>query len=373
MNTRKFSLFMEKDNKALLDSVLNTAIEGNASDVHLTVGEPYCFRIGSEIVRAEAPPLNESEIRELIFSILTNDKIALLEETGELDLSYESISIKGARFRVNMGKERKGFYSTFRIIPHKIRRIENLGFPNDKSWKDIISLNKGLVLVTGATGSGKSTTLASLIQKINEDKYEKIITIEDPIEYIHESKKALIIQREVGKHTQNFYAGVKWSLRQDPDIILVGEIRDKETARAALIASETGHLVFSTLHTKDSVGTIGRYIDLFDSHEQSEIKNALSSNLSYVISQQLVPYERVESRTLAVEIMKNISAIGALIRKGNIHQIQGYIESNSKEGMITMDRHLEDLCIEGKISQEVAIEYASNRDVLENTLKRRNS
>ncbi len=287
----------------------------------------------------------------------------------ELDFSYQTENVKDARFRVNIGRENRGNYATFRIIPNEIRNITDIGFPSDDIWKDIISLNKGLVLVTGVTGSGKSTTLASIIQEINRAYRDVIICIEDPIEYIHKNKRSIVIQREVGRDTNSFSSGVKWAFRQDPDDILVGEIRDTETARAALTAAETGHLVFSTLHTKDAVGTIRRYIELFPSDEQGEIRNSLSDNLFYVISQQLIPYEMRTGRVLAMEVMKNTFALKNLIREGKVHQMQNLLQTGIKEGMITMDKHLEMLCRGGRISQDIAVQYATNRDELSVRLK----
>ena len=359
----------KEQHKDHLDFLLGGAVKENASDIHIVTDETCCFRIGPDLVRVESS-LGSENAEEMIYSIVSDEQRQILEESSELDFSYQTdaFDLEGLRLRVNVGRERKGLYATFRIIPKDIRKIEELGFPDDRVWQDITGLNKGLVLVTGVTGSGKSTTLASLIQHINHTRPEKIITIEDPIEYVHASNKALIVQREIGKDTQSFYSGVKWSLRQDPDILLIGEIRDRETARAALTAAETGHLVFSTLHTKDAVGTLSRYTDLFEGHEQGEIRGALADNFAYIISQQLVPYERRENRALAVEILKNISSVQALVRKGNFHQIPSYIESNAREGMITMDRHLENLYKEGRITVEDAVQYASNRDELEKRL-----
>jgi twitching motility protein PilT len=351
-----------------LDQVLKVAVENGASDVHLVVAEPYLFRIGPEVVRCSGNPLTPQEVEEIIRSLISPKQTQLLKDTHELDFSYQPEAIVKARFRVNVGLENKGLFATFRVIPNEIREISKLGFPDAKVWQDVVGLNKGLVLVTGVTGSGKSTTLASLIQEMNARYSEKIICIEDPIEYVHKNQMSVVIQREVGRDTQSFAAGVKWALRQDPDNILVGEIRDMETARAALTAAETGHLVLTTLHTKDAVGTIRRFVELFPSSEQNEIRASLSDNLAYVLSQQLIPYEIKTNRVLAMEVLRNNFAIANLIREGKIHQLQGLIETGMKEGMITMDRHLQDLYHAGRITRETALFYAANRAAQEEAL-----
>jgi twitching motility protein PilT len=259
----------KKNSVSALEQVLSVAVENGASDVHLVVGEPFLFRIGPDVIRCNVSPLTRPDVEELIRNLLSEKQSQILSETHELDFSFQTDKIDKARFRVNVGLENKGLFATFRVIPNVIRDIAKLGFPDDKVWQDIVGLNKGLVFVTGVTGSGKSTTLASIIQEINARYAEKIICIEDPIEYVHSNQKSVVIQREVGRDTQSFAAGVKWALRQDPDNILVGEIRDVETARAALTAAETGHLVLTTLHTKDAVGTIRRFVELFSSSEQN--------------------------------------------------------------------------------------------------------
>ena len=360
----------EKNTLSALDQVLGVAVENGASDVHLVVDEPYLFRIGPDMIRCTDSPLTQQDVEESIRNLISEKQAQILGEMHELDLSYQTEKIEKARFRVNVGLENKGLFATFRVIPNEIREISKLGFPDDKVWQDIVSMNKGLVLVTGVTGSGKSTTLASLIQEINARCAEKIICIEDPIEYVHKNQKSIVIQREVGRDTQSFAAGVKWALRQDPDNLLVGEIRDVETARAALTAAETGHLVLSTLHTKDAVGTIRRFVELFPSGEQDEIRASLSDNLGYVLTQQLIPYELRANRVLAMEVLKNTFAIANLIREGKTHQLQGLIETGMKEGMMTMDRHLQILCQAGKITRDTAIYYAGNRRAQEDAIEK---
>lgn len=359
---------VQTNSASALDQILRVATENGASDVHLVVDEPYLFRIGPDVIRCEISPLTQQDISEIIHNLVSEKQAEILRLTHELDFSYQTDKIDHARFRVNVGLENKGLFATFRVIPNIIRDVSKLGFPDEKVWQEIVGLNKGLVVVTGVTGSGKSTTLASLIQEMNRRFSEKIICIEDPIEYVHKNQKSVVIQREVGRDTLSFAAGVKWALRQDPDNILVGEIRDVETARAALTAAETGHLVLTTLHTKDAAGTIRRFVELFSSGEQNEIKASLSDNLGYVITQQLIPYELRDNRVLAMEILKNNFAIANLIREGKIHQLQGLIETGMKEGMITMDRHLQDLYHASKITRETALYYAANRRAQEETL-----
>ncbi len=358
----------QKNSVSALEQVLSVAVENGASDIHLAVDEPFLFRIGPDMIRCNVSPLTRQDVEQLIHNLLSPKQSQILSETHELDFSFQTAKIDKARFRVNVGLENKGLFATFRVIPNEIRDIAKLGFPDDKVWQDIVGLNKGLVFVTGVTGSGKSTTLASIIQEINARYAEKIICIEDPIEYVHSNQKSVVIQREVGRDTQSFAAGVKWAWRQDPDNILVGEIRDVETARAALTAAETGHLVLTTLHTKDAVGTIRRFVELFSSSEQNEIRASLSDNLGYVLTQQLIPYEINANRVLAMEVLKNNFAIANLIREGKIHQLQGLIETGMKEGMITMDRHLQNLWQAGKITRETALYYAANRHVQEEVL-----
>lgn len=368
-NTMAGETWSESEAKEALDEVLAGAVKCSVSDVHILVGEPYLFRVGPDLQHAEGcRALTRGDVESTLAALLTRKQLENFAATHQHDFSYEPEGIPNARFRVNAALENKGHYLTFRIIPTHIRTPEEIGFPDERIWQDVLSLSRGLVLVTGVTGSGKSTTLASLIQRLNEERPEKTICIEDPIEYVYQNKCGVIVQREVGRDTLSFYDGVKWALRQDPDNILIGEIRDKETARAALTAAETGHLVFSTLHTKDAVGTINRYISFFPGEEQAEIRAELADNLTYVITQQLVPYEIRADRVLAMEVMKNTPAIQNLIREGKLHQIPTAIETGAREGMIAMDRHLEVLYRSGRILQNIALQYAMHRQTLAHKL-----
>lgn len=341
----------KKPNDFLL-KLLDLAIKHKVADIHLKVDDIPAFRVGTGIQRLNPPnPLTKTELESILFSVVSSSQREVLEKEWELDFSYP---YKGSRFRVNIGFEDKGIYSTWRLIPDKILPVNEVGFPND-SWRNIISLERGLVLITGVTGSGKSTTLASLINEINQNDARNIITLEDPIEYLHKSAKSLIHQREVNTHTKSFYHGVKWALRQDPDVILVGEIRDPETAREVLNAAETGHLVLSTEHARDSAGAIYRFLDLFKAEEKDSIRAALASNLEFVLAQQLIPYTRERNRVLAMEVMRANYAIRASIRDGKYHQIPNYMKRS--DGMISMDTRLAELCQQETITKETALQF----------------
>ena len=345
-----------------ITKLLELTVKQNSSDLHLVPYESPSLRIDGRVVKAEARPYTSAEIQELIYSMLSEEQISHLEKYKELDCAFSFDKV--GRFRVNVARETNGYYATLRHIRDEIPEAREIGFPTDV-WKDIVKLNNGLVLVTGITGSGKSTTLASLIQEISRTYPYKIICVEDPVEYLYKGgdpkNKSLIVQRAVGYDTDSFANAVKQSLRQDPDVILIGEIRDKETAQEALRASETGHLVLSTLHTSDAEGTIGRYLDFFESDLQSEVRGVLAQNLRYVLCQQLVPYARGVNRTLAMEILKNNSGIANMIRSGKTHQIASAIQTGRKDGMILMDDCLEILCTQKKISPELRDRYKSYR------------
>jgi len=340
----------------------------NISDIHFKIDFSPFLRVGNDIkIWNQIYPVDSSIMETFLNCILSDKQRRQFDEKHEVNCS---LSTNSARFRVNVGKEINGDYVTARIIPHEIIPANSLGFPN-YIWKEIINLQQGLVLVTGITGSGKSTTLASLIQEININFNKKIICIEDPIEYVHKNNKSLIIQREVGIHTDSFYDGVRSSLRQDPDVILIGEIRDSQTAQAALQAAETGHLVFSTLHTKDSAGTITRYVDLFPEERKDEIRSSLSDILSYVLCQDLVPYSNKNvERILVMEIMKNNSAVSNMIREGQVKQIYSAIQTSSQEGMITMEQCLLNLYKQNRINKETAMQYARKKDYMKKELSR---
>lgn len=354
--------------KANFDDILRVAVELKVTDVHIQSGEPVLFRNGGLLYNPfnEEVFLEDSDIRSLESSIFNSAQRQRYEAVHSLDMSYE---FEGSRFRVNFAQERNKPYLAIRVIPSKIREIKDVGFPNE-TWRDIVGLERGLVLVTGVTGSGKSTTLASLIQELNRNSPENIITLEDPVEYIHPRLKASIKQRELYRDVLSFAEGVEQAMRQDPDTILIGEIRDFKTASSALVAAETGHLVFSTLHTKDAASTISRFVDLFPVQDKAQVRAALAENLSYLVCQQLVPYEREGKRAVAMEILKNNVAMKNLIRSDQIHQISTAIQTGFKEGMITMDKSLEMLCRAGRITPETAIKYAIDRDAVVLALNR---
>jgi len=295
----------------------------------------------------------------MIYSILNEKQKSDFEKFGELDLSYELANI--SRFRVNVFKHRRGEAAAFRLIPEKIKTLSELNLPSILS--DFTDKEKGFVLITGPTGSGKSTTLASLIDIINKKRYDNVITIEDPIEFIHYHKNCLITQREVGSHTESFASALRSALREDPDVILVGEMRDLETISMALTAAETGHLVFSTVHTISAAETVERIIDVFPPHQQNQVRMQIAGSLLGIIAQTLIPTLDEKGRVPALEIMIANPAIKNLIREGKVHQIPSTIQTSKKDGMQSLDQSLKDLVMDGKISQEDAIKKAINKKV----------
>jgi len=334
-----------------IHDLLMHVIEKDASDLHITVGSSPMVRVHGELVELSYPKLSANDTKELIYSILTQDQREQLERNWEYDFSY---SLPGqARFRVNAFYQKGAISAAFRIIPVEIRTLEELGLP--ASLELLIRKPRGLILVTGPTGSGKSTTLATLINIINETKACHIITIEDPIEYLHSHKRSIVNQREVGSDTKSFSTALKYVLRQDPDVILVGEMRDMETISAALTAAETGHLVFATLHTQDAPQTIDRIIDVFPPHQQQQIRIQLAGTLQGVICQQLLPTIDGRGRVVAYEILVPTPGVRNMIREAKTHQIYNAMQTGQKHGMITMNQCLADLCRYGKISFETAI------------------
>jgi len=328
-----------------------------ASDLHLNIGIPPVLRINGKLTRLDLPELTPEITHEMIYSILSEKQKNNFEKFGELDLSYELINI--SRFRVNVFKHRLGEGAAFRLIPEKIKTLSELGLPSILS--DFTEKDRGLVLVTGPTGSGKSTTLATMIDIINKNRYDNVITIEDPIEFIHSHKKCLISQREIGSHTQSFASALRNALREDPDVILVGEMRDLETISMALTAAETGHLVFSTLHTISASETIERIIDVFPPHQQNQVRMQLAGSLLGIIAQTLLPLLDEKGRVPAVEIMVANPAIRNLIREGKAYQISSTIQISKKDGMQSLDQSLKDLVTEDKISREEALKMAIDK------------
>jgi len=330
------------------------------SDLHLKVGAPPTYRVDGDLEKLKGPVLTQEMAEQLILPLLSENSIDKLRELHSVDCSYR---LATTHFRINVFKENDGICAAIRALSADIAPVEKTGFPND-IWKDIINRKHGLVLVTGVTGAGKSTTIASLINRITEVHPCRIITIEDPIEYIFEQKKAVVSQREIGRDVYSFIDGLRSMLREDPNIIFVGEMRDAETIAMTLMAAETGHLVFSTLHTRDTAGTITRILDYFPAGRQNEVRNQLSLGLAYIISQKLIPRKDGKGRIAAMEILNNNYAVANLIRTGKVEQIYSQLQTKTTsrydEKMITMERHLAHLVKEDKIDFEEAQKWANN-------------
>ncbi|MDD4343562.1 MAG: type IV pilus twitching motility protein PilT [Eubacteriales bacterium] len=334
------------------------AIENKASDIHLSVGTPPVVRLNGELIQTQYPPLENAVIEEFIQEIATPLLIEEYKDKGESDFAH---LIFNQRFRVNIFRERGNNAVTMRLINTEAPDIDKMGMP--EVFKTLSKKKNGLILVTGPTGSGKSTTMAAIINEINKNESRHIITLEDPIEYIFENNKSLIKQREVNVDTKSFSNGVRASLRQDPDVILVGEMRDFETISAAVMAAETGHLVISTLHTLGATKTIDRIIDVFPPHQQGQIRTQLAMVLEGVISQVLLKNITNNGRVAAYEIMLANHAVRNLIREGKTHQLQNVIQTSGKNGMITMDNYLRNLVTERKVTQEAASEHMVEENV----------
>jgi twitching motility protein PilT len=345
--------------------VLTEVVERRASDLHLTVGAPPTLRVRGHLSPLEGyPKLGVNDTREIVYSILSNEQRKRLENDLQLDFAY---SIPGmARFRVNAYFQRAAIGAAFRLIPHRIIDIDELGLP--PATHELTRKPRGIVLVTGPTGSGKSTSLAAMIDEINNTRQEHIMTIEDPIEFLHQHKRCLVNQRELGSDTPSFAYALKAALRQDPDVILVGEMRDLETIGTALTAAETGHLVFATLHTQDAPQTIDRIIDVFPPGQQNQIRVQLSVTLQGVVTQQLLPTADGAGRTVACEVLIPTPAVRNLIREGKIHQITSVMQTSSAVGMQTMDAALATLVRAGTITQKLAEARSSTPDELRRLL-----
>src|SRR5213595_3656606 len=342
-----------------LHQLLKTMVERGGSDLHVTTNSPPQILIDGKLVPLDMPPMSAPETKQLAYSVLTDSQKHRFEEELELDLSF---GIKGlARFRANIFNQRGAVAAVYRQIPYEILGFKELGLP--PVVEEICNKPRGLVLVTGPTGSGKSTTLAAMIDKINRERHEHIVTVEDPIEFVHEHKGCLVNQREVFSDTQSFAQSLKHVLRQDPDIVLIGEMRDLETIEAALVVAETGHLVFSTLHTNSAVQTINRIIDVFPPHEQSQVRAQLSLVLQGAISQQLIARRDGRGRVLAAEVMIPNAAIRNLIREEKVHQIYSQMQvGQSKFGMQTMSQALIGLVQRNLITPDEAVANATEAD-----------
>ena len=350
-----------------LDKLLRFSVKQKASDLILKAGQPPIFRIHGDLVRMGQEPLSNQEAREIAMGPLNPNQVKQFEEMMELDYAYQIPGV--ARYRVNIMVQRGRVTSCYRTIPFHIQTMEQLGLP--PIVKTLSDYPRGLVLVTGPTGSGKSTTLAAMVSYINQTKPLHIMTVEDPLEFLHEPQMALVNQREVGEDTLTFPNALKFVLRQDPDVILIGEMRDLETIHLAISAAETGHLVFGTLHTTDAVQTVDRVIDVFPPHQQQQVRMQLSVNLVGVLSQALVKTRDKQGRVAAFEIMEAIPAIRNLIREGKTHQIGSMIQTGQRRGMMTLDQHLAELVARGIADYESAIEKCHDRSALEEMLERR--
>ena len=344
-----------------IEELLITAKENKASDVHITVGLPPKMRINGILVDIDYPRLLPPDTEAVISTMMSDKRLQQFEELGEIDFSYSIPQI--GRYRVNVFHQRGSMAASIRLVSTKIPLPEELGIP--KSVVDLYQKKRGLVLVTGPTGSGKSTTLASIIDRINSMREVHVITLEDPIEYLHNHKKAMVNQREVGLDTHSYSNALRAALREDPDVILVGEMRDLETISTAITAAETGHLVLSTLHTIGAASTIDRIVDVFPPHQQQQIRVQLSMVLESVISQQLIPTADKKSRVAAFEVMHSTPAIKNLIREAKSPQINSTIQTSKKLGMQTMDDAIFDLYMKGDIDKENAVSYAQDSQIME--------
>ena len=336
--------------------LLAFSVKNKSSDLHISSGLPPMIRVDGDLRKINLPELEHHDVIKILHDIMNDKQRKEYEEFLETDFSFEIPNL--ARFRVNAFNQARGAAAVFRTIPSKILSMEDLNLPS--IFKEMANFNRGLVLVTGPTGSGKSTTLAAIIDFINSTRYEHILTVEDPIEFVHQSKKCLVNQREVHKDTLSFNAALRSALREDPDIILVGELRDLETIRLAMTAAETGHLVFGTLHTNSATKTINRIIDVFPAEEKSMIRSMLSESLQGVVAQSLLKKNN-GGRVAALEIMMCTGAIRNLIREDKVAQMYSSIQTGQAKGMQTLDQHLSELVTSGVISKHTAHEAAVNK------------
>lgn len=340
------------------------------SDLHIKVDAPPAYRIDGDLVKLKGPKITPKMAKQLLYPLLSNENLRKLRQSYSIDCSYR---LGQLQFRINIFRENDGLAGAIRALSLDIPAVEDIGFPNDV-WKDIINRRHGLVLMTGITGAGKSTTIASIIHRISEKSACRIMSVEDPIEYIFPQKYSITSQRELGRDVESFGKGLKEMLRQDPDIIFVGEMRDAETISMTLMAAETGHLVFSTLHTRDATGTITRILDYFPSGRQSEVRNQMSLGLAYIVCQKLVPKKDGTGRLVAMEILNNNYACANLIRTGKVEQIYSQLQTKTRnrpdEKMMTMERHLATLVKADKIDLLEAKKWANDLKCFTDSMQR---
>jgi len=348
-----------------MQELIEVLTQRGGSDLHIAAGSPPKLRINGVLQNTEYDVLMPENTKSIIYSILTSDQIAKFEKELELDFSFGLQRL--GRFRTNVFVQRGAVGAVLRVIPYRIDNFDDLGLPR-KVCENLCNLPKGLILVTGATGSGKSTTLAAMLDQINAKRRCHIVTIEDPIEFLHQNKNALITQREVGSDTHAFKKALRSVLRQDPDVVMVGEMRDLETIEAALTLSETGHLTLATLHTSDAVQTINRIVDVFPDYQQQQIRTMLSFTLAGVFCQQLLPAANAKGRILSAEVLLTNPAVKALIRDDKAHQIYSIIQTNHRFGMVTMNQSLANLYNSNQITYEDAMSHTTETDELERML-----
>ncbi|MCM1261665.1 MAG: type IV pilus twitching motility protein PilT [Butyrivibrio sp.] len=347
-----------------INEIMRTAHDAGASDVHITVGVPPKMRVNGNLVTMDYPKMLPADTLEIVLEVMTEVQRERFEERGEYDMSF-SIPELG-RYRVNAYKQRGTCAMALRLVSTQVPAPEVLGVP--ESVINLYERKRGLILVTGPTGSGKSTTLAAIIDKINNNRDAHVITLEDPIEYLHQHKMSMVNQREIGLDSQSYANALRAALREDPDVILVGEMRDFETISVAITAAETGHLVLSTLHTIGAASTVDRVIDVFPPHQQQQIRVQFANVLEAVISQQLIPTMDGRGRVAAFEVMHANHAVRNLIREGKSHQLVSVMQTNRKMGMITMDESITQLYFEGKIDREMAIQFAVDPDGMQSKI-----
>ncbi|MBI4575086.1 MAG: type IV pilus twitching motility protein PilT [Planctomycetes bacterium] len=348
-----------------MEELLRLLVERGGSDLHLAAGSPPRIRVHGRLKPVDMEKLDGESTRRLIYGLLTDEQAAEFERELELDLSFGVAGL--GRFRANVFRQRGTVAAVFRTIPFKVRRFEELGLPTDVLER-VSALAKGLVLVTGSTGSGKSTTLAAMLDHINSNRPGHVVTIEDPIEFLHRSKQCLVNQREVGADTRGFKAALRRVLRQDPDVVLIGELRDLESIEAALTIAETGHLTLATLHTGDAVGTIARVVDVFPGSQQRQVRVQLAEVLAAVLAQQLLPTADGAGRVLALEVLLPTPAVRAQIRDDKVHQVYSAIQTGGSLGMRTMNQSLADLVVSGAVDATTAAEASGDPDELRRLL-----